>query len=707
MVLTAKRSLGLGALGLALGTQLLAGCACSKKNKVNAPVATSGAPDGVTPAAASEPALVAGSPSSTHAASSHVGTANGATASAAGYAGHGEGSVDAATIAQFAPPALPVELSRRIQTLLDLRGVGGGHVVGAGKQMFFNWNITGSSQVWRQDGPNAFAVQLTGGEDRTAVAAVAPDESFVVVSRDIGGAENPGLYLLAPKGGALTLVQHTPKVQAALQFIADDSKAIYYTANDVKPDTYTVYRWDVATKQRAVAFDQPGLWSIADHKGQGTSERWLMQKALGNNQIEVYEYAPSTKTLTPLLGQNEKVLYEVAYGAGDDVLVTTDKLSDVSRGYVLRKGALTPITPELKFDVEDVSIDQARKRIYYLVNEAGYYRTYALDAKNYKPVALPGLPAAENTRVAGLDRSGRFVQFAQDGSQQVQTVVVYDWQTRKATTWRNPATPEVDVSKFAKVSLEAYPARDGTQIPMFVRRPDKCVNAVCPVVVSFHGGPEGQSTAGFSAIAQLYVDAGFVYVQPNVRGSTGYGKAWLHADDGAKRLQVITDIEDAARYIRKAWAKDGVAPKIGVTGGSYGGYSTLMAMTFFAGAYDVGVSVVGISNLVTFIQNTAPYRRILRSSEYGNPDGGDKDVMVQLSPTTHVDKLQAPLLVIQGVNDPRVPVGESLQMHKAMLGRGVQGGLILFADEGHGASKRSNVVLMAGHTFAFLQKHLQ
>jgi dipeptidyl aminopeptidase/acylaminoacyl peptidase len=239
---------------------------------------------------------------------------------------------------------------------------------------------------------------------------------------------------------------------------------------------------------------------------------------------------------------------------------------------------------------------------------------------------------------------------------------------------------------------------------MFVRRPGRC-DGPCPVVVDFHGGPEGQARPGFSAYAQMFVDAGFTFVQPNVRGSTGYGKAWLHADDGPRRLNVITDIEDASKFIRASWGKDGKPPRIGVTGGSYGGYSVLMAMTYFAGAYDAGAEQVGISNLVTFLTNTSPYRRILRISEYGDPVK-DKEALVQLSPITHVAKIKAPLMLIQGVNDPRVPVGESLQVYQQLEQRKVPGGLILFPDEGHGATKRGNIVLAIGHTIAFFEKHL-
>jgi dipeptidyl aminopeptidase/acylaminoacyl peptidase len=226
------------------------------------------------------------------------------------------------------------------------------------------------------------------------------------------------------------------------------------------------------------------------------------------------------------------------------------------------------------------------------------------------------------------------------------------------------------------------------------------------VVVNFHGGPETQALPGFSGGAQLYVDDGFIYVQPNVRGSSGYGRAWVHADDGAKRLSIITDIEDCARFIKSTWAVSGVAPKVGITGGSYGGYSTLIGMTMFAGAYDAGAEIVGISNLVTFVRNTAPYRRILRASEYGDPDGHDLDVMQRLSPMTYLDRMNAPLLLIQGASDPRVPVGEAIQIHDALAARSIDAPLIIFADEGHGAQKRENLVTQIGAVLAFFERHL-
>jgi dipeptidyl aminopeptidase/acylaminoacyl peptidase len=618
------------------------------------------------------------------------------------YTGLGAESMSAEDVAKFAPPRLDPKVSRTIQAMLDVRGTGGGAITRDGKRTFYTTRVTGTTQIWRQDGPMKLPVQMTGGEDNTFVVGLAPDDSYLIVSRDVGGAENPGLYLMKPEGGPLELVQHTPKVQTALAYIADDGKSFYFTANDIKPDSYAIYRFDLATKKRELVFDTPGLWELADHKG----NQWLLVKNLGSTQQEVYTYDLDKKQLTPLFGQNEKEQYDVALGAKkDQVLVATNKPSEYHRLYSFEGGKLTPISADVKYDVESFAIDQARKRIYYTTNEDGYGKLTVIDAKTFKPVALPKLPAADQTAISSITRNGRFATFVVSSANLPQTAVVYDWQTKKSTTWRTPDAPELDVSKFAKHTLEYYPARDGAKIPMFVRRPDKCAADPCPVLISFHGGPEGQARPGFSPGGQMFVDAGFVYVEPNVRGSSGYGKTWFHADDGPKRLNIITDIEDAAKFVKTSWAKNGVAPKVGVLGGSYGGYSTLMAMTKFAGAYDAGVAMYVISSLETFLMNTAPYRRILRISEYGDP-AKDKEALKQLSAMTYVTNVKSPLLLIQGLNDPRTPVGEAKLIYDELVAKKIAAGLIVFPDEGHGASKRSNVVLQMGHTIAFFQKHL-
>lgn len=253
----------------------------------------------------------------------------------------------------------------------------------------------------------------------------------------------------------------------------------------------------------------------------------------------------------------------------------------------------TPITSEAKADVASFEIDDQRQRILYSINDGGYIRLKAITANSFEPIKLPEFANADKIYTGSTTRNGRFTTIGVETAKAPRLSYVYDWQTGKLTQWVLPSSPEVDTSQFIAAKLESYPTRDGkAEIPMFVYRSPECeisnqkpLAKPCPVVVHFHGGPEGQSTPGFNRYAQLFVNAGFVIADPNVRGSDGYGKTWLNADNGRDRLKVITDIEDASIYIRKNWQVNGTAPKVGIVGGSYGGYAALMGMSKFSGFY--------------------------------------------------------------------------------------------------------------------------
>lgn len=624
------------------------------------------------------------------------------------YQGHGAGSLSEETLRRFAPPPLDPHLRARVETRLDLRSPGIGQITPDGKRLFFTWDVTGSRQVWRLDSPLSFPVQLTAGEDPTLLKDITPDGKTLVLSRDRGGEEYPGLYLQPVGGGALQVIQHKPKVQTVFQFTEESGAGLWFTANDVDPASRAIYRYDFASKAIVPKFAEPGLWGISDHTNDG---RLLLEKATGALAREYYEWDPKTRGARPLFGLNENVEYDAQYGARPgEYIVLTNKLGEFRRLYrwTETKKELVPILPESKYDVASFSVDRARKRILYSTNEGGYTRLHALDARNFKSLSLPTFSNAEHVYAGGTTRNGRFTSVGVETAQAPRASYVLDWSSGKLTRWVLPSSPEVDTSRFLKAEIEFYPARDGTRIPMIVRRPSACraPTKPCPVILRFHGGPEGQSTPGFAPGSELYLEEGFIVAEPNVRGSDGYGKSWSHADDAAKRLDVITDIEDAAIFVKQAWAAGGVAPKVGILGGSYGGYSALMGMTRFAGAFDAGVAIVGMSNLLTFLENTAPYRRALRISEYGDPVK-DRDALLKLSPITYVAQVKSPLLIIQGANDPRVPAGEAVQIHEALQKRGVASELMIFADEGHGAHKRANEVFQMGHTLRFFEQHLK
>ena len=621
------------------------------------------------------------------------------------YSGLGASSVSKEVLERFAPKPVPEEIARHIQAMFDVRSPGLGLPSPDGSRLFFGWRVTGVPQVWRLDGPDRFPIQLTGGEDNTSVDGITPDGKTLVIERDRNGEENPGLYTMSANGGPLSAIQHVPGVQTIFDFVSPDGKWVYFHANDQKQDSYAIYRWSFATRRRQLVFAEPGLWSVGDSKPDG---RLLLRKETGSLSTEYAEWNPVKRTLTPLLGQGEKVEYTARYGVHDgELIVLTPKFGEFRRAYSFVAGKFTPISPELKWDVASIDVDDARRHVFYTVNEAGYTRLAVLDASTFAPVPMPALPrGADHVYPGETTRDGRFTTLGVETATAPRTNFVCDWTTGALRQWVVPSAPEVNTSAFAPAKLEYCTARDGTRIPLFVRRPATCGSGPCPVVVLFHGGPEGQAQPGFNTFAQLFVDAGYVMVEPNVRGSDGYGKAWLDADNGAKRLQIITDIEDVARHVRRAFSVNGRAPRVGVLGGSYGGYSALMAMTRFAGAYDAGVSIVGISNLITFLNNTAPYRRILRTTEYGDPDK-DRDALIQLSPITHVGRLKAPLMIIQGANDPRVPVGEAVQMYEAARKTSVPTELIIFPDEGHGAGKRANQVLQLGYALRWFKEYLR
>ncbi|GEM_PF-276355 len=616
------------------------------------------------------------------------------------YAGHGEGSVSPEILEAYAPPRIPSAELTRIQSYLDIRSPSSGMISNSGWDVFMNWSVTGTNQVWRLSKDQSFPVQLTGGQDSTYLRGLLSDGKTLVVSRDSAGSEYFGLYLLKTSGGALRPIKEAKKVKVNLQWTAEDANVLYYTANDKNRADYTLYRYLVAEDRHEVVSEQPGYWFLADKQG----DQLLLVKAKGNTSREVYRFDETNKKLTPILGQNEEEQYSVSFNDKGEVLVLTNKLEDFKRLYVLRDGELVPLSPKTGIEISSFFTDRSKTRIHLRLVKDGRY-SFAFSDMEGQPIEGPNFEGATHTLLGKLSQNGRYMAVGVTYHDRPRSSYVWDWQTRQLQQWTLPSAPEVDTAHFTKDELVTYPAADGTPIPMFVKRPAACLEKLCPVIVRFHGGPESASYPGFSPYDELFLEAGFIVAKPNVRGSSGLGKAWLHADNRAKRLNVITDIRDAASYVKKAYAHNGEAPKVGIAGGSYGGYSTLVGMTMFAGSYDAGAANVGMSNLVTFLENTAPYRRKLRESEYGYLDK-DMEALVELSPITHLDKLRDPLLLLHGANDPRVPAGETVQLAHRLEERGIPVEVILYPDEGHGVRKRKNRAINIAATLRFFKKHL-
>jgi len=256
---------------------------------------------------------------------------------------------------------------------------------------------------------------------------------------------------------------------------------------------------------------------------------------------------------------------------------------------------------------------------------------------------------------------------------------------------------------FVTPELHHFDSFDGLQISSWVYRPHNAPNEPLPVVVSIHGGPESQERPIFNAVQQFLINQGIAVVAPNIRGSMGYGKKYQHLDDVEKRMDSVADIKALVEYIIAAGIAD--PKRIAVMGGSYGGYMTLSCITTYPELWAAAVDTVGMSNLESFLENTSSYRRAHREAEYGSL-ALHRDVLRRVSPIYKIDNISAPLMVIHGRNDPRVPISEAEQMVASLQKRGVEVPFLVYEDEGHGIVKLHNRLHCYAQVAAFLRKHL-
>jgi dipeptidyl aminopeptidase/acylaminoacyl peptidase len=241
------------------------------------------------------------------------------------------------------------------------------------------------------------------------------------------------------------------------------------------------------------------------------------------------------------------------------------------------------------------------------------------------------------------------------------------------------------------------------QIPAWFYKPAMSQEEPVPVILMVHGGPEGQFKPYFHFLIQYFLQRGYAVFAPNVRGSTGYGKAFSHLDDVEKRMDSVADLAHAAYWLKEQPDVDG--NRLVLYGGSYGGFVVLSALATYPDLWAAAVDLVGISNFVTFLENTSDYRRAHREAEYGSLDS-DREFLEQISPIRHVDRMKAPLMVIHGANDPRVPLNEAEQLVGALSARGIPVQFLVFDDEGHGLYKLKNKLVAYPGIVEFLDKHL-
>jgi dipeptidyl aminopeptidase/acylaminoacyl peptidase len=585
-----------------------------------------------------------------------------------------------------------------IDRYLNIRSASGGRLTADGSTIVFVTNITGIPQAWAMPAAGGWPRQLTFADQRIGGIVPSPcDPDLAVFSRDTGGNERMQVHRIDPKGFDEAPLVVDPEVIHRFGDFGPDGSWFVFCDNRRNGVDFDLYHRTLEGEERLVA-ELPGWNTVADVSADGALA--LVGHYESNVDSSVWLVDLADGAVTDLSPHDEpRVNSPVGFGPdGRSVFAVSDRDGEFRRAYRLRDGVWEPFGPEAA-DVDDLEV---RGELGILaVNEGGATRMWWFD---------PAAPAMGDEvelpmGVAGgavADPDGSGVLFTLTGPRHNADVWLLSRGDTRARRITESSTAGIAPDTFVAPRIVEIESFDGLMVPAWVYVPDDAVRP--PVVVSVHGGPEAQERPGFNPLYQFLLAAGYAIVAPNVRGSSGYGRTYMSLDDGRRRMDSVADLNAVGRWI--ATADDLNGERMALLGGSYGGFMVLAGLATAPELWAAGVDIVGIANFVTFLENTGSYRRALREAEYGSLEE-DREFLESISPTAMVDRIVAPLLVIHGANDPRVPLGEAEQIVEQMRSRGRTVELLVFDDEGHGIVKLANRKIAYRRAVEFLDEHLR
>ena len=611
-----------------------------------------------------------------------------------------------------------------------------------GKTLAVLCNLSGLPQIWTVPAAGGWPTQVTALDDQISTVAWSPtDPDVLAFTLAPGGGLNEQVYLTRPSGLALEQITEGGKVNNRLHGWTPDGKSLLLGSNRANPGSVDSYLFHVGLSRLRLAAVNKGVGSIEDVSADGA---WaLVQRVRGRGDANVHlvslrkradllltPHTPPGTFANARFSADGRTVYLLADQDRDRIafarlpLVERDRREReeeeeaeeegeaeewgergaVEGPYWKGGGPLEVIAWRDDADLSAFEITADGTTAALLWNVAGASQLSFLDLATGKETPGPALPGA----IAGgleFSKDGKLLALTVSGANLPTDVYVLDRATGELR--RVTFSPHAGVFLQALVAPELvkFPAHDGLELSGWLYRPPGAAGkAAGPVVLSFHGGPEAQERPSFNSTYQALLARGISVFAPNVRGSAGFGKRFLNLDNGEKRFDAVKDIKSCVDHL----VSQGIADpqRIGIMGGSYGGYMTMAGLTEYPELFAAGANLFGMINFETFFSHTEAWMAAISTTEYGDP-ATQKDLLQRLSPIHKVDRIRTPTLVLHGANDTNVPVVEAEQTVESLKKRGIPVDYVLFPDEGHGFRKTANRVRSTVAIVEWFEKYLK
>jgi dipeptidyl aminopeptidase/acylaminoacyl peptidase len=579
------------------------------------------------------------------------------------------------------------------------------------REILIGTRFADTAQVHHVATPGGDRRQLTFFPDRIMSASYHPHRGdYFILTKDRGGNEFFQFYRQDPSSGDSTLLTDGKSRNTHAVWSTAGETIVYGSTrrngNDV--DFYLMNPAEPKSDKR-LCENQGGGWSVADWSSD--DKQLLVGEAISINEAYVWlvDAASGQKTLVTPKGSAEKIAYEpVAFSKdGKGIYVLSDRDAEFMRlAYVdLQTKQHVYLTADIPWNVERARLSLDGRRMAFVTNENGAGRLHLLDTASRKPLGVPPLPSGVISHVQWHENN-RELGFVIASAHSPSDVYSFDVTSGKVDRWTTSETGGLEPASFAEPQLIAWKSFDGREITGFLYSPPPKFTGKRPVIVNIHGGPEGQSRPIFQGRNNYYLnELGIAIIFPNVRGSAGYGKSFLKLDNGFLREDSYKDVGALFDWLKTRDDLD--SDRVMVTGGSYGGHMTLAVATRYNDRIRCSLDVVGISNLVTFLERTEGYRRDLRRAEYGDErDPKMRSFLEKIAPLNHAADIKKPLFVVQGKNDPRVPLSESEQIIETVRKNKTPVWYLMAQDEGHGFAKKKNADFQFYATILFVKNFL-